>query len=327
MFCNSDYLNGELGPNIVCVEEHNLIQNIIIIKLWIYNKHTHTQHTMYHDNKIYNACYGMIVCPGTCYSKPLDNTGISLSHAYTLGNTHIDKIAYQKTSKRIINVYYIVHSSRLYAKYWKHLFPNAHIQEGPQLNLWNGYGLGLTRGMDLSISLQKTHHSYKCCTWHRISTSSKVAATTRKLFEQNVESIDTSSNSQKRQVNAMVVSSQKKAKGKGVTPPRPPFWLGYQAFNALTMENGDSLERTLSVSELVKRGMTYEEALEHLVAIPSFPYIPQEAWPSQRMDGKEGGHINLTQVPFDIEVDEEGFALDYQIAIAFELYERNLTKD
>jgi len=45
------------------------------------------------------------------------------------------------------------------------------------------------------------------------------------------------------------------------------------------------------------------------------------------MDGKEGGHLNLTQIPFNVEVDEGGFALDYQIAITFELGERNLIRD
>ena len=123
------------------------------------------------------------------------------------------------------------------------------------------------------------------------------------------------------------MSSHKKAKGKGNTFQRPPFWLGYHTLNAIACNNKEPLERTHSVSELVKLGMAHNEALEHLEAVPSFPYIPQEAWPSQRIDGKEGGHFNLTQVPFDVEVDEGGFALDYQIAIPFELCERNLTRD
>jgi hypothetical protein len=85
------------------------------------------------------------------------------------------------------------------------------------------------------------------------------------------------------------------------------------------------MEPTLSVSELVKFGMEHNEALEHLEAIPSFSYIPQEAWPSKMVDEKEGGHFNLTQVPFDVEVDEGGFALAYQIAIVFEINDRNLS--
>lgn len=157
------------------------------------------------------------------------------------------------------------------------LLPNNHhitiIQLGPQLNLWNGYGIGVIRSKDLNTSSQKICHLLKLCICHIMSTSSNVAATTRKLFEQNVDSIDTLSNGQKRQVSAMVVTSQKKAKGKGLTSQTPFFWLGYRTLNTIAYENGESIEPTLSVSELVKFSMTHEQALEHLVAIPSFPYI------------------------------------------------------
>ena len=44
-------------------------------------------------------------------------------------------------------------------------------------------------------------------------------------------------------------------------------------------------------------------------------------WPSKREDGIEGQHFNLTQLPFDMEVDENGFSFDYQVAINFELKE------
>ena len=160
-----------------------------------------------------------------------------------------------------------------------------------------------------------------------MTTSSTVAATTRKLFEQNVEPIDTLTNSQKQGISVTVVSSQKKAKGKGVTLQRPPFWLGYHTMNAIACENGEALEPTLSISELVKFEIVHEEALEHLEAVPFFPYILQEAWPSKRADGKVGGHFNLTQVPFDVERTENGFALDYQVAISFKLCERTLLRD
>ena len=39
----------------------------------------------------------------------------------------------------------------------------------------------------------------------------------------------------------------------------------------------------------------------------------------QREDGKKRQHFNLTQVPFDVEVDEHGFSFDYLIAIAYEI--------
>ena len=63
-------------------------------------------------------------------------------------------------------------------------------------------------------------------------------------------------------------------------------------------------------------------------ARPSFPYVPQKEWPSKREDEKEGQHYNLTQLPFDVEVDENGFSFDYQVSIHFEIgeqkWERNV---
>jgi hypothetical protein len=152
-------------------------------------------------------------------------------------------------------------------------------------------------------------------------------ATTRKLFEQKNDCMDTLSNGKKQQVNVMVVSNQKKTKGKEFIFQGPPFWLGYHTLNIIACDNGEPLDTTFSVNELIKTGMTHDEALEHLESIPSFPYISQEAWRSKIMDGKDDRHFNLTQVPFDVEVDEGGFTLDYQVAITFELCDRNLSRD
>ena len=220
----------------------------------------------------------------------------------------------------------VVIRNRLYAKYLHHFFLNFNIQVGPQHNLWNRFEVGVIRSNNFSNFLQPLY-SFQNCICNRMTSSSNVAATTRKLFEQNTETVDTIANGQKRQVTAMVVSCQKKAKGKGIASQRPPFWLGYHTLNTIACEKEEPIEPSLSVSELVKLGMGHNEALEHLVAVPSFPYIPQEAWPSKREDGKEDGHFNLTQVPFDIETDEYGFALDYQVAISFEIGEKNLPRD
>ena len=166
-------------------------------------------------------------------------------------------------------------------------FPKINIQDNPQLNLWNGFEIGV---INFALSPQQLCHLFKHCTCNRMSTSANVVATTRKLFEQKSDNMDIILNGQKWQVGVMIVSSQEKAKGKEIIPQRPPFWLGYHALNAIACENGEPLEPILSVSELVKIGMEHDEALEHLEAVPSFPYIPQEAWPSKRIDGKEGGH-------------------------------------
>ena len=45
------------------------------------------------------------------------------------------------------------------------------------------------------------------------------------------------------------------------------------------------------------------------------------------MDGIEGQHFNLTQIPFDVDVNEHGFALDYQIAISFKIGNLKVSKE
>ena len=81
------------------------------------------------------------------------------------------------------------------------------------------------------------------------------------------------------------------------------------------------------ISELVKERMEIDEATEYQQATPSFPFVIQEEWPSKREDGIEGRHFNLTQIPFDVEVDEHGFVLDYQIAISFEIWNLKSSKE
>ena len=81
------------------------------------------------------------------------------------------------------------------------------------------------------------------------------------------------------------------------------------------------------ISELIRKEMEIDEAIECQQATPSFPFVIQEVWPSKRGDGIEGQHFNLTQIPFDVEVDENGFALDYQIAISFEIENLKVSKE
>ena len=45
------------------------------------------------------------------------------------------------------------------------------------------------------------------------------------------------------------------------------------------------------------------------------------------MNGIEEQYFNLTQIPFDVEADEHGFALDYQTAISFEIGNLKVSKE
>ena len=87
------------------------------------------------------------------------------------------------------------------------------------------------------------------------------------------------------------------------------------------------MECVETTRDLIKKNINFDEAKEMQKAKPSFPYVPQMEWPSKREDGIEGQHFNLTQLPFDMEVDENGFSFDYQVAINFELKETKWEKD
>jgi hypothetical protein len=74
-----------------------------------------------------------------------------------------------------------------------------------------------------------------------------------------------------------------------------------------------------SASKLIGDGYKPEEALEMQTVITSYPHVLQVEWPTTRTDDIPGQHFNLTQLPFDIEVNSTtGFSLDYHIAIYFE---------
>ena len=116
-------------------------------------------------------------------------------------------------------------SSSLYAKNLKHFFPKINIQDDPQLNLWNGFVIGMIRSMDSSLSLLQIYHSLKHCTCYRMSTSTNVVATTRKLFEQKNDNIDTMLNGQKQQVSVWWCLVKKRQRAKKLCPSAPSFGL------------------------------------------------------------------------------------------------------
>ena len=103
-----------------------------------------------------------------------------------------------------------------------------------------------------------------------------------------------------------------------------PLWLGFKARNALNASKGLAKVSHKSVSELVKMGMYESEALECQDCIPAYPYVPQELWPNKNALGKQNYHH--TQIPSDIEVSD-GFAMDYHVALFFDLDEMVIPKE
>ena len=97
-----------------------------------------------------------------------------------------------------------------------------------------------------------------------------------------------------------------------------PLWLGFKAMNALNASQGLAKESHRSVSELVKSDMYEDEALECQDCIPAYPYVPQELWPNKYIIEEQNFHF--IQIPSEIEVFE-GFAMDYHVALFFDLEE------
>ena len=154
------------------------------------------------------------------------------------------------------------------------------------------------------------------------------ASSTKNMDVCVVEENEIMTNSQKKTTSALVTVTQKKAKSKkSLTPNGLSLWFGFQALNHINKQKGLPIESFGTTRELMKRGIDFDEAKEMQNAKSSFPYVSQIEWPSKRGDRIEGQHFNLTQLPFDVEVDENGFSLDYQISIYFELTEIKWEKD
>ena len=218
--------------------------------------------------------------------------------------------------------------------YTNHFSPKTNYHLGPPIKWWEDIGYG---GQRSNISINTIHlatiffkkytkkHTYDA--FHRFQSMAE-ASSTKNMDVCVVEENEITNNSQKRTTSALVTITPKKAKSKkSLVPNGLSLWLGFPALNHINKQKGLPMESLGSTRELMKRGIDFDEAKEMQSAKPSFPFVPQLEWPSKRGDGIEGQHFNLTQLPFDVEVDENGFSLDYQISIHFELTEIKWEKD
>ena len=195
--------------------------------------------------------------------------------------------------------------------------------KAPHMHLWKGVNLGVKRNEPLSKTLC-LHFVFFNRVANFQDNSSSLMVPTNTFHNEDNDALM----SQKRPSFACVTtSSQKKAKGTSTLElRRPPFWLGFKALNMTNQGKGYPKDEVKFVSQLVLDGMSKEEALECMDAVSSFPFVIQEEWPSKR-EGEDGQHFNITQIPLDVEVNVNGFAPDYHIAIFFELEEEMFSKE
>ena len=217
-----------------------------------------------------------------------------------------------------------------------HFFSITKHHSGSPIKWWEGVCCE-TKRSNILICLLETfwnniveRSSENAISYAIIHRSKKMAeaSSTQNLDVCIVEENEVINISQKRTTSAQLTITQKKAKNKkNLGSKHASLWIGFQALNLLNKQKNLPIEKEESTRELLKRRIDFDEAKEIHSARPSFPYVPQIEWPSKREDEKEGQHYNLTQLPFDVEVDENGFSFDYQVSIHFELGEQKWERD
>jgi hypothetical protein len=97
------------------------------------------------------------------------------------------------------------------------------------------------------------------------------------------------------------------------------IWLGFPTMEEIARQAGiQPIDQSCPRSN-EKAGLSTNEALELAAAKVAFPRIRQQAWPNTRSDNKMDNHFNLTQLPFDVQVDTAtNFARTYPIMLHFE---------
>ena len=167
----------------------------------------------------------------------------------------------------------------------KYFYSKAKIQPSPQIKLWGGKGLRKDRSKT-NAKLWKKPYSLLIL-WY-IGVMAAASTTNVDMEMGMVDENEIYSSSQKCPTMAQITISQKKAKGKVVNEPkRPPFWLGFQPMNWTNRAKELPMDNMELISELIRKGMEIDEATECQQAIPSFPFVIQEEWPSKKMDGIE----------------------------------------
>ena len=280
-------------------------------------------------------------CSIQCYHKRTNETSKNLcellvfhgiyNFSNKINNVHlcfINKSGHYLNHK-IYNVCF-----HLFNKSHNYSFSTTNYHSGPPIKWWEDVGYEIKRN---NVMLKPTHElvntSSKFYFEIRMYVSYKFklmaeASSTKNMDVCIVAENEITTNSQKRTTSALVTITQKKAKNKKSLGVKGlSLWLGFQALNHIYKQKDLPLESIETTRELMKRGIDFDEAKEMQKAKPSFPYVPQKEWPSKMDDGIEGQHFNLTQLPFDMEVDENGFSFDYQIAINFKLKETKWKND
>lgn len=277
-------------------------------------------------------------CSTQCHHKQTNETSILLNVLFVVCNkqhsiynmhNNVYLCSYDKSE------HYLSHKDKDLCSYLsKHSFSTSNYHQGPPIKWWENIGYETKRK---NVKLKPTYELVKFsskpqsknCIYalYRFNYMAE-ASSTKNMDVCIVAENEITNNPQKITTSALLTITQKKAKSKkNLGAKGLSLWLGFQALNHIYKQKDLPLECIDSTLEMMKIDIDFDEAKEMQKAKPSFPYVPQKEWPSKRDDGIEGQHFNLTQLPFDMEVDENGFSFDYQIAVNFELKETKWDND
>jgi hypothetical protein len=280
-----------------------------------------------HGNALRNLCFEYT--PKNVTSNPIV--------WYHVHNVHI---CFKNKSENYLKHSFNNHSemknlcSYLFRMHVNHSFSKTNYHIGSSIKWWKNIGYETQRTNVLlnttnlaKIPLRMYYKNLMYDVLYRVQNMA-VASFTKNMDVCVVEENEIMNNSQKRNTSALVTITQKKAKSNNsVVPNDLSLQLGFQALNLIKKQKDLLIESFGIIRELMKKLIDFDETKEMQSAKPSFPYVPQLEWPSKRNDGIEGQHFNFTQLPCDVEVDENGFSLDYHISIHFELPKIKWEKD
>jgi hypothetical protein len=84
------------------------------------------------------------------------------------------------------------------------------------------------------------------------------------------------------------------------------LWLGFPAMEQLVINEGkDPITIDTPLEDLILMGFIQGEAQESLSTKMSFLRVAQKLWPIKRPDNIEGQHVNITQLPFNIDINQD----------------------
>ena len=149
----------------------------------------------------------------------------------------------------------------------------------------------------------------------------------RSLLAEKASRLAKGGSNSKRARDPTVTPSHSKSPPARTQVPKPNpeqqlrLWLGFDTMEKLAIDQGiEELFTDETIADRVTRGIPLKEAEELESVSISFPRVPQTLYPSKRRDGLPGQHLNLTQLPNEIEIDPIScMSLDFQIAIHFQL--------